>query len=88
MVQWQDGRGSWHTVEGWQGGLDRIALDESGGVVGVKTWWVGEAQLGGGPFRWSVYLKQGGTLLVRSGSFHLPSSQGEGVQVEVTLWAP
>jgi len=73
-VQWQDGLGEWHTVEGWQGTPEED---------GTKRWWVAPKDFGTGPFRWLVY--QGGELLALSVSFHLPGSAGETVRVGVTL---
>jgi hypothetical protein len=77
-VQWQDGRGNWHDVEGWRGTLDYVADG-----VGVKTWWVAKAQLGAGPFRWRV--TEGGNPLVTSSPFDLPDAANEKVTVEVSL---
>jgi hypothetical protein len=76
VVQWQDGQGAWHHVEGWQG-----LADEQGAV----RWWVGPAQFGLGPFRWVIYDKPGGTLLAVSQSFDLPQVARQRVVVEVTL---
>jgi len=53
VVEWQDPEGTWHAVDGWQGTLDEVEV-EDGVVVGRKTWWVGEEDLGAGPFRWVV----------------------------------
>ena len=60
VVQWQDDKGAWRNVEGWQGSLDEVVTDEGGTVVGHKTWWVAKDDLGRGPFRWRVYRSQGG----------------------------
>jgi hypothetical protein len=79
-VQWQDGRGNWHDVEGWRGTLDYIADG-----VGVKTWWVAKAQLGAGPFRWQVTLGKGGEPIVTSLPFDLPDAVDQTVTVEVSL---
>jgi len=87
VVHWQDEWGTWRTVDGWQGEMDRVSVDAEERIVGVKTWWVGEAQLGAGPFRWSVYLGQNGPLLARSESFYLPAAS-EIVEVETALWLP
>ena len=38
VVEWQDHRGTWHAVEGWQGGLDGVTTDESGQVTGTQGW--------------------------------------------------
>lgn len=67
VVQWQDQAGAWHDVLGWQGTLDEMTAGQ-----GQKTWWVYHSDLGKGPFRWLVYQKQGGRLLVTSAPFTLP----------------
>jgi hypothetical protein len=74
VVQWQDGLGDWHDVEGWQG-----APGEEGQVV----WWVTGADLGKGPFRWVVYQLPGSRSPVASEPFYLPYRAGEVVHVEV-----
>jgi hypothetical protein len=85
VVQWQDPHtGLWHTVEGWQGTLDTVEVDEAGLVTGEKTWWVGKDELGKGPFRWLVYREQGGGLLTTSTAFDLPGVAGTSVTVTVT----
>lgn len=80
VVQWQDGVGNWHDVEGWQGTLDTF-----GGGMGRKTWWVAEGDLGAGPFRWMVYHGRGGELLAYSEPFYLPSRRGRIVVSDVSL---
>ena len=80
VVQWQDAAGNWYTVEGWQGALDEMVKTE-----GVKTWWVGRADWGKGPFRWLVYERWGGRLLAQSTPFKLPSAQDQKIKVEVSL---
>jgi hypothetical protein len=83
-VQWQDPHtGAWHRVEGWQGTLDTIEIDEAGLVTGMKTWWVGASDLGTGPFRWLVYSSPGESLLATSAPFDLPDSQGASFTVVV-----
>jgi hypothetical protein len=76
VVQWQDGSGNWHTVEGWQG-----TAYEGNRVL----WWVSHADLGKGPFRWVVYRSPGGVWLGNSQSFNLPGYDGATVKVEVVL---
>jgi hypothetical protein len=76
IVQWQDGLGDWHDVEGWQGELD--AGDQ-------KVWWVNRADQGKGPFRWVILQGIGGEVVATSESFNLPDSRGEVVIVEVSL---
>ena len=85
IVQWQDDKGYWHEVEGWQGGLDGVAIGESGEVIGKQVWWVAESDLGKGPFRWLICQGEGGRRLATSESFDLPGSEGRTVQVEVSL---
>jgi hypothetical protein len=85
VVQWQDPHtGTWRDVESWQGTLDGVR-GEGGAVVGHKTWWVAQRDLGTGPFRWLVYRSQGGPLSVTSEPFDLPAGGGETVGVEVIL---
>jgi hypothetical protein len=84
-VQWQDGRGVWHDVEGWRGGLDEIVRGQDGEASGRKVWWVAEANLGQGPFRWQITRGAGGTLLGSSAAFALPSVDGAVVTVEIAL---
>lgn len=84
VVQWQDGNGDWHDVEGWRGQLDAIV-----GQTVLKTWWVSEDHLGAGPFRWRVYWDvytdaSGGTARVlESSPFYLPGN-GQTVVVEMS----
>ena len=85
VVQWQDDKGAWRNVEGWQGSLDEVVTDEGGTVVGHKTWWVAKDDLGRGPFRWRVYRSKGGWLLATSQTFELPSQRRATTSVEVTL---
>ena len=73
VVQWQDGLGDWHDVDGWRGTLDQFYTDG-----GRKTWWVSERDFGTGPFRWVVY--EGDDTLAVSESFYLPASAGEVVR--------
>jgi len=74
MVQWQDGWGDWHTVDGWQGTLD---------ADGMKTWFVGPEHLGSGPFRWLVLQED--ELAGMSDPFFLPGEINQVVNVAVTL---
>jgi hypothetical protein len=80
QVQWQNERGQWRDVDGWQGGLDDVTRAADGQIAGVKTWWVGKAQRGRGPFRWVV---TGDLRRAESEPFNLPSYGGQAVQVEV-----
>jgi hypothetical protein len=81
-VEWQDPEGNWHAVAGWQGTLDEVGV-EDGAVVGRKTWWVDEGNLGAGPFRW-VVRHQGEELGV-SDPFSLPALRKGRTVVEVGL---
>jgi hypothetical protein len=84
VVQWQDGQGAWHDVAGWQGTLDGVEVAD-GAVTGHKTWWVGQGDLGKGPFRWIVYAGKAGSALATSAPFDLPGFNGGEVAVEVLL---
>jgi LysM repeat protein len=77
-IEWQDGRGQWHAVTGWQGELDN---------TGQLTWWVADTELGSrGLYRWVVYESRGGSVWATSGVFRLPAAAGE--MVRVVLSAP
>jgi uncharacterized repeat protein (TIGR01451 family) len=79
VVQWQDGAGNWHDVEGWQGELED----------GAQDWWVASRDFGAGPFRWVVYQDQGkSTVLAESQAFELPSGPDESVRVSLSPVAP
>jgi hypothetical protein len=80
VVQWKDQWGSWHDISGWQGMLDEVE-----GSEGKKLWWVANAYLGKGPFRWQVTQGRGGRLLATSEEFYLPETTGDVVRVEVAL---
>jgi hypothetical protein len=75
-VQWQDSRGGWHEVEGWQGSLS------SGGS---RRWWVAAKDFGTGPFRWLVRSRAGGPVVGASADFYLPQAVGETVRVAVDV---
>ena len=85
VVQWQDEWGAWRDVAGWQGELEDIAIGEVGEVIGKRVWWLTEADMGKGLFRWQVYRSNGGALLVTSESFYLPDIKGQTRVVEVSL---
>ena len=87
VVQWQDDRGLWHDVEGWQGTLEDVTLEE-GVVFGYKRWWVANTELAKGPFRWQAYREREGASLGVSEPFHLPDATGKTVQVEVSVSTP
>lgn len=71
-VQWLDGNGGWHDVEGWQGSFD-IA---SGSNLPFKQWTVGSGQYAQGPFRWVIYNQRGGDVWGVSPNFLLPQAGG------------
>jgi hypothetical protein len=87
VVQWQDPQGEWHVVEGWQGQLDHVSVEESGEIEATRTWWVGEGDLGKGPFRWLVYREQDGRLLRAGAPFYLPDRAGWTTEVSLTFEA-
>jgi hypothetical protein len=84
VVQWQDGNGDWHDVEGWRGQPDNIV-----GRTAIKTWWVSEADLGTGPFRWRVFwdvyvdVSPSTARVMDSSPFYLPDA-GRTVVVEMS----
>lgn len=80
VVQWQDGTGAWHDVEGWQGPL---AATREG--VAHSMWKVDPGDLGKGPFRWVVLSGRGGEMLAASQPFQLPSRSGDWSQTELHL---
>ncbi len=80
VVQWQDAAGVWHNVDGWQGTLDKVADG-----VGWKAWWLPEELAGKGPFRWVVYRSRGGSALVTSETFSLPSPSLSSPVIEVSI---
>jgi hypothetical protein len=67
IVQWLDGAGGWHDVEGWAGNFDGTR-----GAMAVKSWVVSPGDSGKGPFRWLVLAAPGGAKLGTSASFYLP----------------
>ena len=83
VVQWQDGWGNWHDVEGWQGTLDGIVDGE-----GRKTWWLSRELFDQGPFRWVIYHARGGEPLAASEPFYLPTAPCQTVRVEVGIEPP
>lgn len=86
VVQWQDGHGGWHDVDGWQGTFDEIVYDwQTGRSTGYKIWWVSPADLGTGPFRWVIYRKPKDGLLMASQAFFLPGHAGQQITVEVAI---
>jgi hypothetical protein len=75
VVQWQDGLGGWHDVDGWRGDLD---------AGQQKVWWVLGKDFDTGPFRWVVYDQRDGNVWAISKSFMLPARANLWVFVEAT----
>ena len=73
VVQWQDGLGGWHDVDGWRGEVEEDYV----------LWHVSSDHFGDGPFRWVVYNGEG--TLGASETFTLPVSNGHKVRVFVAL---
>ncbi len=71
VVQWVDGQGVWHDIDGWTGAV---------GPEGTNLW-VEPKDFGTGPFRWCLYDTQGGALTGISDLFYLPERASEPVQV-------
>lgn len=82
-VEWQDGEGAWHPVEGWFGPLDTVTA-----TGGEKVWSVLPDHFGQGPFRWVLYAQRDGRRLVESAAFELPGQAQETVRVQVALMPP
>jgi hypothetical protein len=80
MVQWQDGRGNWHDVEGW-----RAILDEVKGNEGRKVWYVSSDSFGKGPFCWVVSPNPESEPIATSVPFHMPDTAGKTVRVNVSV---
>jgi hypothetical protein len=75
VVQWQDGLGAWHDVDGWRGEMEEERV----------TWYVAPEHFDAGPFRWVVYRGADGEVLATSESFNLPGGHGQVVRVRVLL---
>jgi hypothetical protein len=71
VVQWMDGLGQWHDVEGWRG---QVREDQ-------VLWYVEEVDFGAGPFRWVIYDQE--AVLCTSTAFLLPETKGQLVRIEV-----
>lgn len=71
VVQWQDGLGNWHDVEGWRGEVEENRV----------LWYVAPEYLGAGPFRWVVYRAD--DTLGTSENFNLPAGNGVLIRVSV-----
>jgi len=75
VVEWQDFNGAWHRVDNW--------VKPARAQV---TWEVWRRDYDTGPFRWVVYHR--GKPIGASRSFYLPHTDGEIVDVVVTLSEP
>lgn len=75
-VQWQDGLGAWHNVDGWQATVQPDANNFQ-----VVRWTISPASYGQGPFRWVVVQPDGSVWGVSPG-FNLPTADG----VDYTLF--
>ena len=67
--------------------LVRCFFDDIVDGEGRKVWWVADADLGAGPFRWLVYDRYRGKVLAASAPFHLPEASNQVVIVQVQLSA-
>jgi hypothetical protein len=85
VVEWQDGWGNWHIVEGWRGALDDVTVNDTGMVSAFKTWWAAKKDYGTGPFRWVITQGLGGALLATSDSFYIPAAHNMSVTVKVSI---
>ena len=92
QVEWQDGLGAWHRVDGWQGTVDKVE-----NAVGIKRWWLPRDLFGLGPFRWAVLGAREGHYLTVSEPFTLPTTVNTVTTVDVSIirasppynyWAP
>ena len=81
VVEWQDGLGQWHRVDGWQGPIDGVRDG-----VGTKRWWLSATLFGRGLFRWVALSRVEGEPLAVSAPFTLPA--GIDVTAVVTLTVP
>ena len=77
VIEWQDPHTEeWYVVEGWQGTVE---------TDGSQMWWVSSSDLATGPFRWLIYVEEGGDLMGNSEPFSLPEKNGQKVTIEVDL---
>ena len=66
-IEWLAGDGNWYEVNGWRGHISN----------GQIMWWVGQENLGAGPFRWVVYADESAAeRLAVSDPFNLPEQTG------------
>lgn len=75
-VQWLDGEGNWHQVDGWRGFTDNRA---------TVRWYVSRNDFGKGPFRWQVFLFEEGDLIDSSALFFLPKAGDETIKINLQL---
>lgn len=73
VVQWLDGLGNWHDVEGWKGQVDGTDV----------VWYVDQKDFDTGPFRWIV--SRGENDVDISLPFMLPGISGQVVRVAVQV---
>lgn len=66
-IEWQDGLGDWHKVDGWRGSTTNDQIQ----------WFVGSELLGSGPFRWLVFSEENEMLLGVTNQFCMPSNSGD-----------
>lgn len=75
VVQWQDGLGNWHDIEGWRGTLNQ---------ANFIVWWVAPHDLGAVWYRWQVYTADG-RITTHSDAFSLPTQPNQNLHILVTL---
>ncbi len=83
QVEWQDGLGEWHRVDGWQGPIDGARQG-----VGWKRWWLAADLFGRGPFRWAVLNEREGEVIASSDPFTLPTGSNLVLVIPVSLPSP
>src|SRR5689334_22639984 len=71
VVQWGDGLGKWHDVDGWRSELSWLTS-----YVFFQAWGVAPKDFGTGPFRWLVYNPKTGKTVATTDSFYLPGGGG------------
>lgn len=82
-VEWRDGLGNWHVVDGWQARMDEVKSQH-----GVKSWYVSEELFGKGPFCWVIYPDANSDPIAVSLPFNMPASSGVIVGTELALGKP
>ena len=76
VVQWLDGEGVGHDVEGWRGQFQ---------PTGYVRWFVEEKDFGKGPFIWKLYHSPTHEALWNSQPFYLPTRPNEVVTLTSEL---